>query len=73
MQQINHAAKNESRPGNVDEYILTDRLTSRGMLFPYRNAKTAQDRQGMVSECETAIRHGAERRLRLLISGGQAA
>jgi hypothetical protein len=49
-------------------------LTSRGMLFPYRNDQTAQDQQGMVSECETAIRHGAaERRLQLLIRGGQAA
>ena len=54
--------------------ILTDRSTSLGMLFPYRNDQTVHDRQGMVSECETAIRRGAaERRLQLLIRGGQAA
>jgi DNA-binding IclR family transcriptional regulator len=45
MQQINHAARSESRPGNIDEYILSDPSTSRGMLFPYRNA-AAPSRQG---------------------------
>jgi len=69
MQQINRAAKRK-----LDKCILTDRSTSRGMLFPYRNPKLAQDRQGgwfrNVKRRSAAVQQSEG--LRPLSGGGQA-